>query len=248
MNLVDYYKQQRAWREWPQILGALPDLRGQTVLDLGSGVGDQAEDLARRGARVIGVEMNDEVRAAAVARQIPNAEFRAGDVRQPLAAGEVVDGIWSSFTAAYFVEFEPVLCAWAEHLRPGGWIALTEIDDMFGHDPLSERTRACLRGYSADALAARRYDFDMGRKLRTWLERAGFRVEREFAVADRELAFAGAADPAVVESWRLRLDGMKLLRAFAGAAFDAVRDEFVACLKSADHRSTARVIVCLARR
>jgi hypothetical protein len=55
--------------------------------------------------------------------------------------GGVADGLWCSFTAAFFPTLPLVLAAWARHLQPGTWVALTEIDDLFGHKPLSARTK-----------------------------------------------------------------------------------------------------------
>jgi hypothetical protein len=86
----------------------------------------------------------------------------------------------------------------------------------------------------------------MGRKLRGHLERAGFTVTKELGLADRELSFAGPADPEVVEAWRARLEGMRLLRDFCGPDFDDLRADFLSCLTRADHRSLARVCFCLA--
>src|SRR5437870_10487058 len=70
VNLSVEYSQQYQWRPWRRIYAALPDLRGQTLLDLGCGVGDQAADLAARGARVIGIDMNDELLRTARSRNI----------------------------------------------------------------------------------------------------------------------------------------------------------------------------------
>ena len=50
MSLSDDYSRQFAWRSWATILDALPPLAGQTVLDLGCAVGDQAAELVARGA------------------------------------------------------------------------------------------------------------------------------------------------------------------------------------------------------
>ncbi len=41
---------------------------------------------------------------------------------------------------------------------------------------------------------------------------------------------------------------MKLLRDFAGARFDRMREEFLGCLSSPEHRSTAKVLCCIATR
>lgn len=248
VSLAREYERQFAFRSWSRLLDALPPLGGRLVLDLGCGVGDQAAQLAARGARVIGVDANEELLRAARARALPGVEIREADLRALPDLGVVADGIWCSFTAAYFIDLQTALASWARHLRPGGFIAVTEIDDFFGHEPVSARARALLDGYVADALLAGRYDFRMGGKLRRHLERCGFTITRELALDDRELAFDGPAPPEVIDAWRTRLDRMKLLHTFCGAEIDAVRDDFLGCLSRDDHRSTARVIACIATR
>lgn len=248
MSLAGEYRQQFAWRDWPAIFAALPLAPGQTVLDLGCGVGDQAAELAARGARVIGIDANDELLEEARAKRPAHAEFLKGDLRAPLEVGAPVDGIWSSFAAAYFPDLASTLAAWARHLRPGGWVALTEVDDLFGHEPVSDCTRSLLAAYARDALEAGRYDFHMGGKLAAHLERAGFAVGKTLTVADQELSFAGPARPDVIAAWRARFDRMGLLRDFCGPRFAEVRDDFLACLARPDHGSTARVCCCIATR
>jgi len=246
MSLADEYHRQLAWRSWPLALGALPPLRGATVLDLGCGPGDLAAELSVRGARVIGFDLNEELLAAARARRIPGAEFRAADLRALPELATPADGIWSSFAAAYSVDLAPVLDGWLRALRPGGWIALTEIDDFFAHEPVAPRTRERLAAYAADSLAAGRYDFHMGRKLAGYLERAGLRVTRTLELPDLEFSFAGPARPDVLEGWRARFEWMKLLPVFCGADWPAVRDDFLACLARPDHRSACTVRCCVA--
>ncbi len=248
MSLAREYRQQFAWRAWPEILAALPPVRGRTVLDLGCGVGDLAAELVARGARVIGVDANEELLREARARSLANAEFHRADLRALPELDAPADGAWCSFAAAYFPDLAATLAGWTRALAPQGWIALVEIDDFFGHEPLGAGTRARLAAYARDALAAGRYDFHMGRKLRAHVERAGLHVAREWTVEDRELAFAGPADPEVLRAWRARLERMQLLREACGAEFEALREEFLACLSRADHRSTARVVCCLATR
>ena len=246
MQLVEYYRRQRAWRDWESAFAALPPLQGATVLDLGCGVGDQAAELVARGARVIGFDMNEEVVAAARSLGLAGAEFRVGDLRSLPGAEAAADGIWCSFGCAYFPGLVPVLASWGAALRAGGWIALTEIDDMFGHEPLSERAKSLFDSYARDALAAGRYDFAMGRKLRRHLEGAGFAVVAERTLADRELAFDGPARVDVLEAWRSRLEGMRLLREAFGEEYEPARDDFLACLARPDHRSLAKVVFCVA--
>ena len=246
MNLSDYYRRQFAWRDWARVFAALPPLERRTVLDLGCGVGDLAAELVGRGARVIGVDLGEDVLAAARGRGLAGAEFRQADLREPLDLEVEVAGLWGGFVAAYFPDLPAALARWAAHLRSGGWVALVEIDDFFGHEPVADRTRELFDGYAREALAAGRYDFHMGRKLPGHLDRAGFTVTEELTLADRELSFDGPADPEVVDAWRTRLEGMKLLRDFCGPEFEALRDDFLGCLVLPGHRSLATVRFCLA--
>jgi len=247
MSLADEYARQREWRDWRAIMAALPPLDGRLVLDLGCAIGDQAAELAARGARVLGVDLNEALLDHARARSIDGAEFRLHDLRALPELGVRADGAWASFVAAYFpADLPEALRSWARHVRPGGWVALTEIDDLFGHEPLSSEAKAIFDAYARDALAAKLYDFHMGRKLRGYLRESGFEVSKELVVEDRELSFSGPAEPAVLDAWRARLDRLALLHTIAGASYERVRDELLATLVRPDHRATARVYCCIA--
>jgi len=248
MDLVAHYKQQFRWRDWARAMAALPDLSGQVVLDLGCGIGDQAELLVARGAKVRGFDSNGEVVAAARSRGLSDAEFEQADLRALPGIGAPVDGIWCSFAAAYFPRLGPVLSSWAGHLREGGWIALTEIDDLFGHSPLGRRAAERFEAYAYEALQADRYDFFMGRRLQEVLMGTGFTVAKAFSLPDSELSFDGRVTPDVLAAWQTRLDGMRLFRESCGAEYAAVRDEFLACLAAPEHKSQARVQFVLARK
>jgi SAM-dependent methyltransferase len=248
LSLARDYKRQFGWRDWASVFAALPPLDGHTVLDLGCGAGDQAAELVARGARVIGVDTNDEFLADARARGLPNTDFRLGDLRAPLDIDEPMDGLWCSFTAAFFPDLQAALARWTTHLRPGGWIALTEIDDLFGHVPVQPRTKALFDAYAHEARAAGRYDFHMGRRLREHMERCGFAVSTVLTLADRELSFDGPAEAEVLNAWRNRLDRMKLLHEFCSVEFERVRDDFLCCLSRTDHRSSATVWCCIGRK
>lgn len=232
-------------RDWPRIFAAMPPLEGMTVLDLGCGAGDQAAALAARGARVIGYDANAAAVGKARARGLPMADFRVADLNEALDLEVQVDGIWCSFTAAYFPDLPKALGRWARHLKPDGWVAVTEVDDLFGHVPLESETSALLDAYAEDAFRAGRYDFRMGRKLKNHLQRAGFRISTAFTLADRELAFDGHATPEVLAAWRRRFARMELLRRFCGEQARTVEEDFMACLGRDDHRSRAQVFCCI---
>ena len=244
MNLSDEYQRQFALRSWSTVFSLLPPMAGQLVLDLGCGIGDQALELAARGARVVGIDANQELLAVARARGIAGAEFRAGDIEDPDV--ETVDGIWCSFAAAYVPNLGPMLSRWRRSLKPGGWVALTEVDHLFGHEPIQAKTREIFAAYAQDAFDKNRYDFHMGGKLRAHLEQAGYTVTCAQEVPDRELSFDGPADSEVVATWTARLDRMRSLRDFCGSDFDHLRDDFIGSLTRSDHRSSARVCCCIA--
>ena len=246
MSLAAEYRQQFQWRPWKLVFETLPVQPGQTILDLGCGIGDHARVLASCGCKVIGLDGNQELIDAAILQQPPNCEFRVCDLRNPPNLGIIVDGIWCSFVAGYFTNLAWLLSRWTPLLKPGGWLAITEIEDLFGHEPLSLRTRWFLQRLVANALAAGRYDFHMGGKLQGYLEHAGFAVSRILIQPDQELSFQGAGTPEVIDAWRKRFQRMPHLRALCASEFPSVEEEFLSCLSRPDHVSTAKVISCIA--
>lgn len=199
-----------------------------------------------RGAYVIGVDANEQLIDEAKSRGLQNAEFLSCDLRKMSDLNVMADGIWSSFTAAYFTDLPAMLESWGQYLRPDGWMALTEVDDLFGHEPLSTRTKSLLKAYAEDGLAAGRYDFNMGGKLQCYLERSGYVVSEALRLPDKELSFHGPADPEVTRAWRNRFDRMTLLHNFCASEFEEVREEFLSCLARPDHRCSASLCFCLA--
>jgi SAM-dependent methyltransferase len=246
MSLSVAYQNQLAWRDWDAAFALLPLRQSETVLDLGCGVGDQAFALARRGAHVVGIDGNEALLTAARAKTMQNVEFRHGDLSLPLNVETPVDGLWCSFVAAYFPDLPTAITRWSKALKPGGWIAVVEVDDLFGHEPLDAEPASLLASYAHEALAANRYDFFMGRKLGVHLANAGFSVTREACVPDQELAFQGSANVAVLDAWQQRFDRMALLRTHCGEAFEVVRAELLSCLARPDHTSRTKVHVVVA--
>ncbi|MDX2051877.1 MAG: methyltransferase domain-containing protein [Polyangiaceae bacterium] len=194
---------------------------------------------------MIGIDANEELLARARARDIPNAEFRCGNLKTLEHVGKV-DGIWCSFAPAYIPELAPTLAAWKRRLNPGGWVALIETDNLFGHEPLSATTSSLLDAYAQAALQAGWYDFHMGSKLLSHLERAGYTISDSRTLSDRELSFDGPAEAEVLEAWKARLERMNALKTFCGTMFEQVRTDLLAALSREDHRSLAKVYSCIA--
>lgn len=246
MDLVTQYARQYAWRSWQQAYEALPSLANAHVLDLGCAIGDQSRDLAGFGARVTGIDADEHLLAVARSRAIPGTTFVFGDIREPAVQGPF-DGIWASFVAAYIPDLAPVLARWRSLLRPGGWIALTEVSALFAHEPLSADVRALLDIHVREAIERGRYDFEMGSKIESHLATAGFEVQTSRILADRELSFDGAADPDVLQAWAERFARMPSLQDRARRAGVALEKDFLRCLASAAHTTQCRVHFCIAR-
>jgi ubiquinone/menaquinone biosynthesis C-methylase UbiE len=246
MALVDEYRRQFAWRDWAKALSLCPIVAGQRVLDLGCGPGDISAELWRRGALVTGVDKNDELITAAKERY-PQCLFENQDLNTLKFEQGAFDGLWCSFAAAYFTALEGTLSRWIQLLKKSAWICMIDIDDLFGHTPLSELSRKKLLGFCDEAVREGRHDFMVGRKMGKVLENLGFRVA-VVDLEDQELSFNGAANPAVIQAWTDRLSRMGGLRAYLKEGFIPFRDEFLASLSSMGHRSQCRVVCCIGSR
>lgn len=245
MDIIEEYKNQYQWRSWDTVYDFLPGMANQTVLDLGCGVGDQAADFIARGARVIGIDMNDDLLNEARFRCPKNARFIKSDFRNLPELDEKADGLWCSFAVAYLTDFKPVLKSWKKQIKSGGWIALTEIDHFFGHEPLQKKVQTVLEHYTREAYNSGWYDFYMGHKLEGYLKNAGFNITETMTLDDQEFSFSGPAKKEVANAWQTRFDRMVLLREFCGSGFENVRSEFLSCLVEEEHRSLCKVYCCI---
>jgi SAM-dependent methyltransferase len=247
-SLAEQYRRQDRWRRWDDVVARLPLMPGQRVLDLGCGVGQMAARLSRLGVEVVGIDRNEELLTTARVDH-PGIRFVHLDLRDltPDRFGHV-DGLWASFVAAYFADLEPVLARWCECLRPGGWVALVEIDDLLGRGALPSRFRDEVVRFYDEARRAGRYDFEAGRRLAAAARAVGLEVVHEGTLPDDELAFDGAAAPDVLEAWRERLRRIVGLKMFMRERFDDFVRILLDTLASPNHRSSARVCYVVARR
>ena len=243
MSLIDEYRRQYAWRDWKTALSQCPLAPGEHVLDLGCGPGDISAELFSRGAVVTGVDANPELLLAAKER-CPRCRFEKQDLNALNLGLEMYDGLWCSFTAAYFTNFEAVFSRWAGLLKSKAWVCIVDIDDLLGHEPLSDKTHRTIHEFYEDALREERYDFRAGRKIQDVLENNGFRVT-SLTLEDRELAFNGPADPEVAQAWVDRFSRMGGLKAFLKDGFTPFKEEFLQCISSKDHQSLCKVICCI---
>jgi SAM-dependent methyltransferase len=107
-------------------------VRGEAWLDAGCGEGRLARELARRGARVLGVDVAPGLVATARrrARTLPAATrarltFAAGDLQaRGLVERGALDGVLCVLALMHVAREKPVLAAWARALRPGGRLVM----------------------------------------------------------------------------------------------------------------------------
>ena len=248
VDSIGEHQSQYPLRSWIRIYDELPALAGQRVLDLGCGPGLQAREIAARGASVTGVDFNpDLVEHAARQSGASGCTFVVADATE-LSGMQLgrFDGIWSSFAVAYSVELEPVLRMWADHLEPGGWMAITEMSGLFDHEPMPRWARERLQAFYRARFEAGIYDFLSGSKLEEALVCAGLRIAKHQLVADAELADDGPVSAAAMASWQRRFGRMKGLAEFFGNEFEDFRGAFLRAIASDRHVSRCEVHFVLA--
>lgn len=126
MNRVMTLGLDRGWRR--RAVDGLVLGRGERVLDLGCGTGDLAAEASQQGARVVGVDLSAGMLAEAKRRGLPGVSLVRGDaLRLPLADGSC-DAAVSGFALRNLTSIAPALAECARVLRPGGRLALLEVD------------------------------------------------------------------------------------------------------------------------
>ncbi len=241
MSLSEEYKHQYAWRDWESVFRLCPISSGQKILDLGCGPGDLSKQLALRGAIVTGVDSNSELLNVARETHASGCQFLEQDLRNPNLELKEYDALWCSFTAAYFTNFEEIFSKWLSFLKDHSWVCFVEIDDLFGHQPMTAKWRDLLDRFYAEAFSAGRYDFKSGSKIEGVLKRAGFKTSTQF-IDDLELSFSGVANQEVLNAWEQRFARMGGLQKFFGDDFEDFKRDFLDSIKIENHRSLCKVI------
>jgi len=121
-------KPHNAYLEKPAMLGLLPDVNSQRVLDVGCGPGVYAVELLRRGATVSSFDMSDRMLELAAKRMQPfldsgQATLQKHNLENPLpfkdAAFHVVN---APLCLDYVADWRLVFCEFFRVLKPGGTV------------------------------------------------------------------------------------------------------------------------------
>lgn len=185
-----------AYYDRPACLSLLGDVAGATVLDAACGPGLYAEELTKRGARVIGFDQSP--RMTELARQrVPTAQFRTHDLANPLnwLNDESVDIVLFALALEYVDDRTAALRELRRVLRPHGALVLSR------QHPTGDWLRHGGNYYQAQVIEE---TWSRGWRVRYWLtpleqtceelHTAGFLIERlleprptaQAAVIDRQ--------------------------------------------------------------
>ena len=101
--------------------------KGGLVLDLACGTGDLCLESARQGLTAVGADRSHGMLHAARTRASGAPLVRGDGLALPFRAG-ALDGVVCGFALRNFAALAPVLAECARVLRPGGRVALLEVD------------------------------------------------------------------------------------------------------------------------
>jgi ubiquinone/menaquinone biosynthesis C-methylase UbiE len=155
---------------------ALAVQAGETVLDIGSGPGLLAAELADEGADVLGVDPSESMLAMARRREIPRARFEPGDALSLPVADASFDAAVSTQVLEYVEDVAGALHEAHRALRPGGRLLVldTDWDSIVWHSADPERMRRVLAAWDAHLA-----DPHLPRRLPGLLKGAGFTLTRK---------------------------------------------------------------------
>jgi len=179
VNRVMTFGLDNRWRRRTVRALGLPP--GSTVLDVACGTGDLSRIAAKQGMRVVGLDLSfGMLRAAPSGPVLVEADALA----LPVADG-AVDGVTCGFALRNVVDLPATLREMARVLRPGGRLALLEVDEpagpllRLGHRIWFERAVPMIGALLSDADAYRYLPRSVAylpppEKLRAVVRAAGF--------------------------------------------------------------------------
>lgn len=250
MDLREEYEKQQKYRKWLEILELLPIENNHIVADLGCGTGGFSEIVSEKAKHVIAVDRNKSLLNNLKEKNIKNVIIVENDISNIDYITEELDGIFSSFSIAYFPkDMKKVIGNWVENLKSGGWIALIEIDDLLrGHQPLSEENFGKLARYEEHIKENGVYDFQAGRKIKNILKRLDMEIITEKDLEDTELTASGIMNDEVFEMWKSRLDRLDINKYYPEKISLEIKQELLTLFKNPEHENNTKIKFIVAKK
>lgn len=194
---------------------------GERILDLGSGTGHLAHQIADRGASVVGMDASPEMVAAAQAAY-PDLTFVVGDATT-FDLG-VFDAIFSNATLHWVLDAPAAVDRMAQGLRSGGRL----VAEFGGHGNVESVVRETRRAVEqvTGVVPPLPWYFPGVGEYASLLESAGFEV-RQAVLFDRPTPLDGVAG---LRNW-LRMFGGRLLDGLSAEQIEAVLDDVEVALR-----------------
>lgn len=178
-------KPHNAYYDRPAMLSMLPDVRGKEVLDAGCGPGVYAEELVRRGARVIACDISDRMLEIARNRLQETAIVKKVDLSQRLDEFDdnEFDLVNAPLCADYVEDWNRLFSELFRILRPGGYFLFS-----CGHPSFDAQYFSTQKYFSVEYVECEWSGFDVKVTVPSYRRsieevmmpviRAGFQIDR----------------------------------------------------------------------
>jgi len=182
------------WRLGEELIALLDPQPGERILDLGCGPGQLTQQIAERGANVVGLDASAEMIGQA-RQNYPKLKFVLRDAAS-MEFNSEFDGIFSNAALHWMLDRQAVAKGMARALRPAGRL-VAELGGKGNIRHLEEAIEAVAGKYHGDTRPAKRTYYPSIAEYATTLEAAG--LEMRFAdLFDRPTPLDGEQG---IENW-----------------------------------------------
>jgi len=246
-------------RMWRMALRMLPVAAGTSILDVGSGLGILAFELAANiGLEVQGVDIDARFvkhsielydRLSALRFFDPGTEvrFSEGDIRDLHFGGDLFDLAFIRELLQFLADPVQALGELYRVVKPGGFACVSDTDDQL-HITWPEHSPALARlvGAVSDIQYSRGGDRQCGRKLSTYLRQVGFEIASVVVLPEAQHRVVGRFDgerALVIEQLHAARERIVDTHTMTAEAFDADLAQVEAEDPHDEFRMNARIIV-----
>ncbi|HEX5227890.1 MAG TPA: methyltransferase domain-containing protein [Bryobacteraceae bacterium] len=207
------------WRYGADLLDLLAPQPGERILDLGCGTGQLTAEIARRGAKVTGLDQSEDMLDEA-RKNFPEIPFLVGDAAR-FSFPEPFDAVFSNAVLHWVKDAEGAAASMARALRPGGRLVVE-----FGGKDNTASVMAALYGVLGPTVELPWYYPSIG-EYAPILERHGLEV-RQATLFDRPTPLDGENG---MEHWLRMFGPSSFLKGLTPERADSIIEELVARLR-----------------